>query len=44
MLTFNPTRFDSPFNWLARDHRKSIVVDGRIAYVTGLCMSSQALA
>ena len=39
MLTFNPTRFDSPFNWLARDHRKSIVVDGRIAYVTGLCIS-----
>ncbi len=35
---FNPPRFDEPLGWLSRDHRKSIVVDGRIAFVTGLCV------
>jgi cardiolipin synthase A/B len=35
---FNPPRFDEPFGWFARDHRKSIVVDGHIAFVTGLCI------
>lgn len=35
---FNPPRFGSPLGWLSRDHRKSIVVDDRIAFVTGLCV------
>ena len=35
---FNPPRIDSPLNWLTRDHRKMISVDGRIAFVTGLCV------
>lgn len=35
---FNPPRFDSPFGWLSRDHRKVITVDGRRAFVTGLCV------
>lgn len=35
---FNPPRLDEPFGWLARDHRKSIVVDGQVAFVTGLCI------
>ena len=35
---FNPFRFDSPFGWLSRDHRKMISVDGRIGFVTGLCV------
>jgi cardiolipin synthase len=38
---FNPPRFDSPFGWLSRDHRKVIVVDGRIAFVTGLCVGQR---
>jgi cardiolipin synthase len=38
---FNPPRFDSPFGWLSRDHRKSIVVDGEIGYVSGLCVSAR---
>jgi cardiolipin synthase len=38
---FNPPRFDSPFGWISRDHRKSIVVDGEIAFVTGLCISQR---
>ena len=35
---FNPPRLSDPLGWLARDHRKSIVVDDRIAFVTGLCV------
>jgi len=35
---FNPFRFDSPFGWLSRDHRKMIAVDGKIGFVTGLCV------
>ena len=38
---FNPPRLDSPFGWLSRDHRKSISVDGRVAFISGLCVSRQ---
>jgi len=37
---FNPPRFDSPFGWITRDHRKSLSVDGRIGFVSGLCASA----
>lgn len=35
---YNPPRFDRPLAWLSRDHRKTITVDGTIAFVTGLCV------
>ncbi len=35
---FNPPRLDDPLAWLRRDHRKSIVVDDRVAFVSGLCV------
>jgi cardiolipin synthase len=35
---FNPPRLTDPF-WVRRDHRKLITVDGRIAFVSGLCIS-----
>ena len=35
---FNPPRFDSPLGWLSRLHRKSLCVDGSVAYVSGLCV------
>jgi cardiolipin synthase len=35
---FNPPTLDSPFGWLSRDHRKMLSVDGRIAFITGLCV------
>ena len=35
---FNPPVLASPFAWLARDHRKLLAVDGRVAFVTGLCV------
>lgn len=38
---FNPPRLDTPFGWLARDHRKMIAVDGRVGFVTGLCVSEK---
>jgi cardiolipin synthase len=39
--TFNAPRLDSPFGWLTRDHRKLISVDGKIAFVSGLCVSQK---
>ena len=38
---FNPPRLDSPLGWLSRDHRKCLVVDGRVAFVTGLCVGKR---
>lgn len=38
---FNPPRLDSPIGWVTRDHRKTVAVDGRIAFVTGLCISKR---
>src|SRR5437868_4378776 len=35
---FNPPRLDSPLGWLSRDHRKSVTVDNKIGFVSGLCV------
>jgi cardiolipin synthase A/B len=35
---FNPPRPSQPLGWIGRDHRKCLVVDGRVAFVTGLCV------
>lgn len=35
----NPPTLASPLGWLSRDHRKSLVVDGRVAFVSGVCVS-----
>ena len=35
---FNPPQLDSPLSWLSRDHRKLIVVDGDVGFVSGLCI------
>lgn len=35
---FNPPSYDSPFGWLSRDHRKMIAIDGRLGFITGLCV------
>ncbi len=35
---YNRPRLDQPLGWIARDHRKCLVVDGRVAFVTGLCV------
>ncbi len=43
VCVFNPPRLDSPIGWLTRDHRKSIAVDGRVGFVSGLCPSAKWL-
>jgi cardiolipin synthase A/B len=35
---YNPIQLESPFGWVSRDHRKTITVDGRVGFVTGLCV------
>jgi cardiolipin synthase A/B len=35
---YNPPRFDSPFGWLSRDHRKTLAVDGQVGFISGLCV------
>jgi cardiolipin synthase len=37
----NPPRLQNPLGWLSRDHRKLLTVDGRLAFVTGLCIGSE---
>jgi cardiolipin synthase len=36
--SFNPPRLSSPMAWFVRDHRKALVVDNRVAFVSGLCV------
>ena len=35
---YNAPRFDSPLGWVNRDHRKTLVIDGQVGFVTGLCV------
>lgn len=41
--TFNPVQLSSPFGWLSRDHRKLVVVDGEVGFVSGVCVSARWL-
>ena len=36
--TFNPPSVMSALGWVRRNHRKLVVVDGRVAFVSGLCI------
>lgn len=36
---FNPPRPGTPLAWIRRDHRKTLTVDGRVAFVSGLCVA-----
>ena len=40
---FNPPRVDDPLEALRRDHRKAITVDGRVGFVSGLCVGQSWL-
>ena len=35
---YNPPKWYSPLGWLSRNHRKTLTVDGRIGFITGLCV------
>lgn len=34
----NPPRIQDAFAWFSRDHRKLVTVDGKVAYISGLCI------
>ncbi len=40
---FNPPRVESPLGWIGRDHRKLLVVDGRIGSISGVCLAGKWL-
>lgn len=35
---FNPPSFTAVLGWIRRDHRKLIAIDGRVAFISGLCI------
>src|SRR5690606_1152870 len=35
---FNPPSLGSPLGWMTRDHRSTLEADGRVAFVSGLCV------
>jgi cardiolipin synthase len=41
--TYNPFHFTRPFGWISRDHRKVLVVDSRVGFVSGVCVSARWL-
>ena len=43
VAAFNPLQLTSPFSWVMRDHRKMIAIDGRVGFVSGLCVSGKWL-
>lgn len=40
---FNPPRLSSPLGWLSRNHRKSLVIDASVGYISGLCIGGMWL-
>lgn len=40
---YNPPQLGHPLGWLSRDHRKSLVVDGSIGFLSGVCISAKWL-
>jgi phosphatidylserine/phosphatidylglycerophosphate/cardiolipin synthase-like enzyme len=38
VYAFNPPGISSALGWLRRDHRKLITIDGRVAFISGLCI------
>jgi cardiolipin synthase A/B len=41
--TYNPISVTSPFGWVSRDHRKLLVVDSDVGFVSGICISGKWL-
>jgi cardiolipin synthase len=41
--TYNPLRLAAPLGWLSRNHRKLLVVDGDVGFVSGVCVSARWL-
>lgn len=41
--TYNPVSLASPFGWISRDHRKLLVVDSAVGFISGVCVSAKWL-
>lgn len=41
--SFNPPQLGQPFGWISRDHRKLLVVDGQVGFLSGVCISEKWL-
>ena len=41
--TYNPFNPLSPLGWISRDHRKQLVVDNTVGFVSGVCVSAKWL-
>ena len=41
--SFNPPQLGQPFGWISRDHRKLLVVDGVLGFLSGVCISQRWL-
>lgn len=39
--SFGYPSIDSPLGWVSRDHRKTLIVDSRIGFVSGLCVGDE---
>ncbi|WP_426688791.1 phospholipase D-like domain-containing protein [Rhodanobacter ginsengiterrae] len=40
---FNPPTLGQPLGWISRDHRKLLVVDGIVGFLSGVCISAKWL-
>ncbi len=40
---FNPPRLGESLGWISRDHRKVLVVDGELGFLSGVCISAKWL-
>lgn len=40
---FNPPQLGSALGWMSRDHRKQLIVDGRVGFLSGVCISARWL-
>jgi len=38
---FNPPRFGTALGWIRRNHRKLLIVDADVAFISGLCIGEQ---
>jgi cardiolipin synthase A/B len=38
VLAFNPPRLATALGWVRRNHRKLLTIDGRVTFVSGLCV------
>lgn len=40
---FNPPQLGQAVGWISRDHRKQLVVDGQLGFLSGVCISAKWL-